>query len=62
MIFLNILKIIGRILFGLCIVGFMLGMFLWTKHPIFEDIFVGAGFVALACGFVKMAIFAILGY
>ena len=61
MIFLNILKIIGRILFSLCIIGFLLGMFLWYKHPIFADICVGSGFVIFAYGFVQMALFAFLG-
>lgn len=62
MIWLNVLKIIGRILFGSCIIGFMLGLLLWSKHPIFEDFCVVFGFVILAYGFVQMAMLAILGF
>lgn len=57
----NILEIIGRILHGLCVVGFVLGMFLHDKHSIFEKIWVGTGFIMLGYGFTQMFVYAILG-
>ena len=61
MIFLNILKIIVRVLFGSCIIGFVLGMLLLGRHPIFQDIFVCTGVIMFAYGLVQMALFAFLG-
>ena len=55
------LKIIVRILLGLCCVGFVLGATLWHKHTIFENIAVGTGFLILGYGFSQMLVYAILG-
>lgn len=44
------LKIITRIFFGLCCIGFALGMTLWHKHPIFEKVGVFTGFIILGYG------------
>ena len=61
MIFLNILGIIARIVYGLITIGFILGMFLHKKYPIFEDIFLTTGFFAVWYGITHMLVFAILG-
>lgn len=61
MIWLNIFGIVVRILCGLCVVGFALGMALWHKHSIFEKIAVATGFVVVMCGFTQMFVYAILG-
>ena len=61
MIWLNVLGIVVRILFGLCCIGFVLGMTLWNKHPIFENIAVSTGFLIMGYGFSQMLVYAILG-
>jgi hypothetical protein len=61
MIFLNILGIIARIVYGLNVIGFFLGMFLHEKYPIFEEIFSITGFFAVLYGITHMFVFAILG-
>lgn len=61
MIFLNILRIIVRIVYVLNVVGFFVGMFLYKKYPIFEDIFLATGFFAVWYGITHMLVFAILG-
>ena len=55
------LKIITRIFFGLCCIGFALGMTLYDKHQIFENIAVSTGFLILGYGFTQMFVFTILG-
>lgn len=55
------LKIVLRIFFGICCIGFGLGMTLWNKHPIFEKIGVCTGFLILGYGFTQMLVYAILG-
>ena len=55
------LKIITRIFFGLCCIGFALGMTLYDKHQIFEKIAVATGFLILGYGFTQMFVFTILG-
>ena len=54
-------ELITRIFFGLCCIGFALGMTLWHKHPIFEKVGVFTGFIILGYGFTQMFVFAILG-
>ena len=61
MIFLNILLIAARIFCGLCVVGFVLGMFLYKKYKIFNDIFGYICFGAMFYGVGRMFIFAVLG-
>ena len=61
MIWLNVLVIVCRVLFALCIVGWILGLFLHKKYRIFEEIFVGVSHMALVYGLTQMLIFAILG-
>ena len=56
-----VLKIVVRIFFGLCCVGFFSGMFLHDKHPIFEKVWVFTGFLMLGYGFTQMFAYAILG-
>lgn len=62
MIFLSILTIIARILFGLIAVGFFLGMCLHEKYPIFKKIFNVTGICAICYGIGRMYVFAILGF
>lgn len=55
------LKIITRIFFGLCCIGFTLGMTLNDKHPIFEKVGVYTGFLILMYGLTRMFVFAVTG-
>lgn len=57
-----VLKIFLRIFFGLYCIGFISGMFLHDKHPIFEKVWVYTGFIALGYGLTQMFIYAILGF
>ena len=61
MIWLDVIRIIARIFFGLFSIGCVLSMFLYEKHKIFTKIFIYTGVVALWYGIGKMFIFAILG-
>lgn len=56
------LEIITRIFFGLCCIGFVLGMTLWHKHPIFEKVGVYTGFLIVAYGLAQMFVHTILGF
>lgn len=56
------LKIILRIFFGLCCIGFVSGMFLHDKYPILEKVWVFTGFLALGYGLTQMFVYAILGF
>lgn len=57
-----ILKIVLRIFFGLCCIGFALGMTLSDKHPVFEKVGLYTGFLILMYGLTHMFIYAILGW
>ena len=61
MIFLNILLIAARIFCGLCVIGFVLSLFLWKKHKIFEKIICFTGFFAMFYGVGSMFMFALFG-
>ena len=61
MIWLNVLQIIIRIFFGLCCIGFTLGLFLHDKHPILERVWLFTGFLMLGYGFTQMLVYAVLG-
>ena len=61
MIIFSILLIALRILLGLCAIGFVLGMYLNKKYPIFDTIFIGTGTFAIIYGVFRMFVFAILG-
>lgn len=62
MIWLNVIRIIVRILFGLISTGFILSMCLHKKHKIFENIFEFTGFCAIMYGIMQMFMSAILGF
>jgi hypothetical protein len=61
MVLFNIILIVLRVLCGLCAIGFILGMHLNKKYPIFETIFIGTGTFAIIYGVFRMFVFAILG-
>lgn len=61
MSFLNALSIIGRVICGLCYVGFLLGMCLHEKYPIFNKILTVTGSIALAYGLARMWVYSITG-
>lgn len=61
MIWLDIIRIITRIFFGLSSVGCVLSLFLHEKHQIFKKMFIFTGVFALWYGIGKMFMFAILG-
>ena len=61
MIFLNILLIAARIFCGLCVVGFVLSLFLCKKHKIFKEIAIFICTFALIYGLTRLFAFAILG-
>ena len=61
MIWINIIKIIARVVSALCCVMFVLGCFLWSKYETFANILVGIGIVAMLYGLTGMFIFAIFG-
>lgn len=56
------LKIVLRIFFGLCCIGFISGMFLHDKYPIFEKVWVYNVFLILGYGLTQMFVYAILGF
>ena len=58
----DIILIIARILYGLNVIGFILGLCLHKKYKIFEKIFMATSFVALGFGLGQMFIYAILGF
>ena len=62
MILFDVLEIVIRIFFGLCCVGFGLGMALWDKHPIFKKIASGICFFVVMYGLTHMLIDVILGF
>lgn len=55
------LNIILRIFYGLCCIGFVLGMTLSHKHKIIEKIGLYTGFFVLMYGLTRMFVYAILG-
>ena len=61
MTFLGILGIVGRVICGLCCVGFILGLFLHTAHPAFEKVWISTGFIALMYGLGRMLVYSITG-
>ena len=61
MLFLNILSIIMRVFFGLCCVGFMLGLFLHEKYSVFEKIFEFTIIGVVWYGWGQMFMYAIFG-
>ena len=58
----NILAIIVRVIFGLCAIGSILGMFLYEKYPIFKNIFVVTGSFAFEMGLALLLAIAMFGF
>lgn len=56
-----VLEIVVRIFFGLCCIGFSLGVVLNEKYPFFDRVGLYTGFLILMYGFTRMFIYAILG-
>ena len=57
-----IFTIIARIFAGLTVIGFFLGIFLYKKHKIFENIFGYTLGFAIGLGILMCFMYAILGF
>ena len=61
MIWLAVIRIIARVLFGLTVACFILSMCLYKKHTIFKNAFEFTGYFAIIYGIMHMFMFAIIG-
>ena len=59
--FRDVLSIIMRVFFGLCCIGFILGLFLHEKNKVFKFIFEGTVVLAVWYGIGQMFMYAIFG-
>ena len=57
----SVIEIIGRIISGVVVAGFVLGLLFHDYHPFFEKMFVYSGSIALGVGAVSLFAFALLG-
>lgn len=62
MIWLDVIKIIMRIFFGLCCVGFTLGLFLHEKYSVFAKIFEFTVIGMVWYGFMEMFAYTVFGF
>lgn len=61
MSWLIVLEVIGRIISGIVVLSFFLGLFLYDKHPVFRRVFEYAGVVSVWAGVALLWCFTILG-
>ena len=58
---LNVIEIIVRLISGLIVIGFLLGLFLRDKFDFFENMLFWSMFIMLFMGMVNLFVFAIFG-
>lgn len=61
MIWLDILKILGRVLGAFTLVCFSLGTILHSKHEIFANILAGSAIVLVGYGYLALFMFVLFG-
>jgi hypothetical protein len=61
MIWLDILKIVGKVVGAFTLVCFMLGTILHGKHEIFANALAGSAIVLIGYGFVSLFMFVFFG-
>lgn len=61
MAWLNILEIIARVISGVVVIGFALGMLLRRKYDVFENVAIYTAFIAVLVGLGKLLFFAVFG-
>ena len=61
MAWLNILEIIARVISGVVVIGFILGMLLRKKYDAFENIAIYSAFIGILVGLGKLLFYAVFG-